>query len=405
MKISFYILYLSLLPVLTLNAQDHTTGSGPHGNGVYDESGLMKSWNEGCPEIVWTFDSLGLGFSSPVIANNHIYLSGMEGETGYVYALTNEGKLVWKAAYGAEFTVKCPGTRGSPVVAGDLLYLLSGLGKVICMEANTGSVKWTVDIVKEYGGRIITSGYNETMAIDGDKLFVTPGGSKHTIIALNRKDGSLIWSSTVEGDKCAYCTPLIIKLKDRTLLVTHLELHVAGLDAGTGELLWTYPDPWDLNVHANTPIFYNGDLFCFCGYGKGGVKLRLSPDGNSVTKEWVAGTMDNRIGAAVLVDGYIYGSGEKNRYWMCIDWKTGEEKFQAKGLANGTVITAERMLYGYTDNGILFLAKADPAGLNVISKTKVTLGRDLHLAHPVIDKGRLLLRHGNVLIAYKIAEK
>lgn len=402
MKTSLYLIFLSFLPAILLHAQDHTIWRGPHGNGMYDETGLMKSWPEEGPEILWTFDKLGLGFSSPAIANNHIYLSGMEEETGYVYALTNDGKFVWKSAYGPEFTVKCPGTRGSPVVSGDLLYQFSGLGLVVCMHLNTGSVKWTKDIVKEYGGRIIASGYNETLAVNGDMLYVTPGGSKHTIIALNRKDGSLIWSATVEGDKCAYCTPLVVRLEGRTLLVTHLELHVAGLDADTGELLWTYPDPWDLNVHANTPIFHKGALFCFCGFGQGGVKLRLSPDGSSITKEWVAETMDNRIGAAVLSDGYIYGSGDKNRYWMCIDWKTGEKKYQTKGLANGTVITADGMLYGYTGNGILFLAKADPAGLNVISKTKVTLGQDLHLAHPVIDRGRLLLRRGNVLIAYKL---
>ncbi len=132
------------------------------------------------------------------------------------------------------------------------------------------------------------------------------------------------------------------------------------------------------------------------------MKLKLSADGSTIHPEWVSKSMDNRLGGAVLVNGYIYGSGDNNRYWMAIDWKTGEEKFQAKGLANGTVISADGLLFGYTDRGELFMAKADPSGWNVLSQTKVTLGTAQHWAHPVIDNGRLLVRHGNTLMAYKI---
>ena len=85
---------------------------------------------------------------------------------------------------------------------------------------------------------------------------------------------------------------------------------------------------------------------------------------------------------------------------MALDWKTGEEKYQLKGLANGTVITADGLLIGYTERGELFLA--DPNGLKILSQTKVTHGTAQHWAHPVIDGARLLVRHGNALIAYKI---
>jgi outer membrane protein assembly factor BamB len=214
--------------------------------------------------------------------------------------------------------------------------------------------------------------------------------------------GALIWTASVKGQLSGYCTPLLIKLPSRNLLVTHLESEIAGLDAATGRVLWTHHHPNQWAVQANTPIYHDGAVFCFSGYGQGGVKLKLSADGSSVTTEWVTKELDNRIGGAVLVNGYLYGSGDKNRYWMCVDWKTGEQKYKAVGLANGTIISADGLLFGYTERGELFLAKANPVKWEMLSQTKVTLGMAQHWAHPVISQGRLLVRHGNVVIAYKI---
>src|SRR5665647_1897795 len=62
-------------------------------------------------------------------------------------------------------------------------------------------------------------------------------------------------------------------------------------------------------------------------YGQGGVKLDLNADGSKVTKAWFSKKLDSRIGAAVVVNGYIYGSGDNTRDWQCTDWKTGEQKY------------------------------------------------------------------------------
>lgn len=391
-----------LMSALALHAQNPTLWRGPHGNGTYDETGLLKSWPAEGPALLWSFDQLGTGFSSPVVVDGKIYISGTEGDTGYIYVLDNGGKLLWKAPYGKEFVESYPGSRSTPVIMGDLMYQCTGLGEVICLDASKGTVKWKKDMAKEYGGKAPQWAYNETFAIEGDKIFITPGGPGHTIVALNRKTGAQIWSTNIKNDISAYCSPLLVKLAARTLLVTHIASDVVGVDTNTGKVLWTYPHPNQWSVQANTPIYHDGALFCFSGYGQGGVKLKLSPDGSSVKAEWKTTELDNRIGGAVLVNGYLYGSGDKNRFWMCVDWNTGETKYKASGLANGTVITADGMLYGYTERGELFQAKADPSAWKLISQTKVTLGTAQHWAHPVVSGEKLLVRHGNVLMAYKI---
>ena len=356
-----FILIISIVFTSSfLSAQTPTRWRGPNGNGVYNETGLLKQWPANGPEIVWHYDELGDGHSSPVFANGLIYLSAGIDEVGYVVVLTMDGKLKWKVPYGKEFYESYPGARSSPVVVGDLLYIYSGLGVLTCMDAANGDIKWIKDAFKDFDGKNITWGVTETVVVDGDKVYLTPGGKKNNVVALNRFNGNLIWSSIGLGEVSAYCTPLLVDLPARKLLVTMTANHIIGLDAASGKLLWSQEQTNQWSVHANTPIFYDGGLFCFSGYGQGGVKLSLSDDGSSIEKEWFKKELDSRIGGMVVVDGYLYGSGDKGREWRCVDWKTGEEKYASKEIGKGVVIYADGKLYCYSEKGELALVEATP---------------------------------------------
>lgn len=399
--VSFLILSLFLL-LSVCNAQQATQWRGEGSKGIYNETGLLKSWPAAGPEVIWRSEGFGEGHSSPAFANGKIYLSGTIGGIGYIFQLTPDGKVSWKVPYGEEWTENYPGSRSTPVIDGNLLYIYSGKGVVVCMDASNGSIKWKKDVIKELGGRNIVWGVNETLVIDGDKLFVTPGGSVNNIVALNKKDGSLIWSCKAEGEPSGYCTPLLIKLPARKLLVTHTEKHIIGVDAENGKFLWSMEWPNEYAVHANTPLYQDGALFCFSGYGQGGVRLNLNEDGSKITKAWYNQKADSRIGGAVLVNGYIYLAGDKTRDWQCIDWKTGEQKYSSKAISQGNVIYADGMLYCYGERGDLALVEAKPESFNVVSKTKLSLGGPQHWAHLVINNDRLYLRHDGYLICYKI---
>ncbi len=396
------LLILLIFSSLCLSAQHVTRWRGINGNGVYPETGLLKEWPADGPEIIWHFEGLGEGHSSPAFANNLVYLSGMIDKTGYVFALDLNGKLQWKVPYGEEFTESYPGTRSTPVIAGDLLYIYSGNGLLTCMDAKSGAVKWKKNSLSDFDGKNITWGVTETVLVDGDVVYLTPGGKKNNIVALNRFNGDLVWSSPGKGEKSAYCTPIVVEFPSRKLLVTHTADHILGLDASNGKLLWSYPQTNRYNVHANTPVYHEGGLFCFSGYGQGGVKLTLSEDGSKVEKAWFNKDLDSRIGGIVLIDGYLYGSGDVARQWRCVDWQTGEEKYASTEIGKGVVIAADGMLYCYSERGELALVKATPAGFNITGLTKVKLGTAQHWSHPVINDGRLYVRHGDALIAYKI---
>ena len=403
MKQKFLLTTTLILTIffLSCKAQEPTRWRGPMGNGIYIEKDLLQKWDTLGPKILRSYDGLGKGHSSAVISGDYIYTTGMLDTTGYLFKLTLNGELIYKKEYGFEFTQSYTGTRGAPVIMGNNIYILSSFGILSCLNEKDASLVWKTDLVNDYGGEIIEWGYNETPVVDGDVIYVTPGG-KNNVIALNRHNGSLIWSCPGKGELSAYCTPLIFDHNGRKILATHTASHVLGIDAKSGELLWSHPQPNQWSVHANTPIYHEGGLFFFSGYGQGSGKLNMSDDGNSVELAWNNKSMDSRMGGAVFVDGYIYGSGDRTREWKCIDWETGENTWESKAAGKGVTIFADGLLFGYSDRGELSIARANPEKFEILSKTKVTLGSEQHWAHPIISQGVLYLRHGKTLIAYKI---
>lgn len=388
-----------------LNAQQPTQWRGENSSGVYKVDKLLAQWPTNGPAVLWSFDQLGQGFSSPACANGKIYVNGMVGGDAVLFVLDEKGKELQQLKYGKEFVDNnYSGVRSTPTIVGDKAYILTGNGVLVCLDLKDGKVVWQKDFLKDTDGSNITWGYTESLLVDGDKVFCTPGGKTNNVMALNRMTGATIWSCPGVGDLSAYCSPLLIKLPARQLLVTHTASHVIGVDAATGKMLWSFEHPNQWAVHSNTPLYADGKVFVFSGYGQGGEMLKLSADGSSVTQEWVAKSFDSRIGGAVLLNGFIYGSGDADRSWQCIDWKTGERKYSSTEVGKGVVIAANNKLIIYSERGELFLADANPSGMKVISKTKVALGTQQHWAHPVIHAGVLYVRHGNTLIAYKISE-
>src|SRR5690606_27665120 len=150
--------------------------------------------------------------------------------TGYMFKLTMNGELVWKTEYGPEFYESYPGSRATPTIADNLLYFLSGRGRLVCLNTHDGSLVWSTHLVDDLNGELNRYGFNETVVADGNKLYCTPGGRSKSVVALNRFTGEVIWEAEGMGDKAAYCTPLIIDLPARKLLVTHTESNILGID-------------------------------------------------------------------------------------------------------------------------------------------------------------------------------
>lgn len=398
---SFFGLFL-ILSNLSI-AQEVVQWRGPNRDGKFPSTGLLTSWPRNGPNLLWHADGLGTGHASAVVTGDKIYTAGTLEETGYIFCFSMDGKLLWKVPYGPEWVESWPGTRSTPLYVDGKLYMLSSFGKLFCMDAADGKQIWQVDLFTQYDGRNIKWGVTENLLADGDVLYVTPGGEKNNVIALNRNTGKLIWSSAGNSELTAYCSPMLVKLPKRTLFVTHTANSILGLDAKDGKLLWSHPQTNKWSVHANTPYYQDGYLYCVSGYGKGGVLLKLAADGSAKQEVWRNASIDNRMGGFVVLGDLIYGSDDSNKGWFCVDWKTGENIYSEAMMGRGTTIWADGMLYCYSDVGEMALVKPTESGFEKVSSFEVPYGEAQHWAHPVIIDGILYIRHGGSLMAYNVS--
>lgn len=390
---------------LSLFSQNALQWRGSNRDGIYKESNLLKNWSADVPKLLWHFDSLGFGHSSPAIFNDKIYISGTKGEQGVIFTFDLNGNLLWTTEYGKEWFESFEGARSSPMINDGRLYILSSYGMLVCMDSENGELIWSLDLIQKYNARNIKWGFTENLLIDGNMLFCCPGGEEYNVIALDKKTGNLIWKCAGNGEKSAYCSPMIVDRNNRKILVTQTESSILGIDVSDGKLLWHHQHPNKWSVQPNTPIYNDGSVYCFSGYGKGGVLLNISEDGNSITEAWRDDSLDSKMGGSILLDGKIYGSGDVNKKWYCIDWKTGKVQYSSKMLKVGNVIFANGLLYCYADDGTVGLVEPKENDFNLISSFKVPFGEKQHWAHLVINNQKMYVRHGNSLMVYWIGEE
>ncbi|MCP4551953.1 MAG: PQQ-like beta-propeller repeat protein [Bacteroidetes bacterium] len=401
MKHMYFVLF-SLFIGPQLLSQDFVQWRGVNRDGKYDESSLLKNWPENGPEMLWHFDDLGEGHGSAAVTSDIVYTTGTLNEITYVFALTHQGKLIWKSKVGRGWVESWPGVRTTPLIKDHKLYLMTGYGLIVCMNAESGEMLWQVDIMKDYDGRNIVWGMCENLLIEDEKIFCTVGGLDANVIALNKNSGKLIWKSKAKCEKSAYNTPGLIEYGGMKILITMTEFSILGINAENGKLLWSHKQTNQYSVHANSPLFKDGKLYVVSGYGRGGVMLQLSDDGKSISELWRNVSMDSRMGGVILDNGRIYGGGDKSRKWVCLDWNTGDELYSSKEVSSGNLIMADGLLYWYGTKGEVALVEPTNDSFKVISKFKVPYGSAQHWAHLVIANKKLYVRHGNSMMVYSI---
>jgi outer membrane protein assembly factor BamB len=378
---------------------------GINRDGIYNDQNLLKSWPEGGPELLWSSDTIGNGYGAAVVSQGKVFVNGEIDSTSHLFAFDLHGKLLWKAPFGKEFTgsgfsSNFPGNRSTPTVVNDLVYVSSGTGRIACFEAETGKERWMVDMVKDLKGLANEFGYSESLLIDGNVVFCYPGGPESNVVALNRFHGTPVWTSKALGDTVSFCSPLMVELSARKVLVTFSIRAVFGLDAVTGELLWSHKqDSIKYGVQGNTPVYRDGCLY-YVGDSNGAVKLKLADDGKSVQEVWRNPEMSNGTGGFVIVKDKLYGTSD-NRKMLAFDTGTGAI-IDSVRVSRGGTIYADGNLYCYTDRNEVNLISLEGDKMKLVNSFKCNLGTKEAMAHPAIGEGMLLIRHGKTLMAFKI---
>ncbi len=378
--------------------------------GIYNETGLMKTWPESGPKELWSIDNIGNGYVSPVFTDKEFYITGETDTISILYCYNLKGQKQWQLSLGKEWIKTNRGSRSTPTIVDNLLYIGTGLGNLYCVDLRSHKIIWSKDFLKDFNGIMPLHGHSEAPAISDNKVFWTPGGKDFNVVALDRFTGKLIWSNKGFGERSGYNSPLIIERGGKKILVTFSAYHMMGLDAETGRLLWSdeqtsYPPadrkPGYGDTHANTILYENGIIYYAEGDGNCGLKFKLSEDGTTISKVWQNKGFDSYMGGIVKIGNYIYGCGTVKPDLRAIDAETGVLTDSLR-IGSGAIIAADGMLYYYNQKGDEMLLSCDKGKISKVSSFRITKGTEAHFAHPVINKGILYQRHGKVLMAFDI---
>ena len=394
---------------------------GPDRSGVSKETGLLKQWPQAGPKMLWQANDLGDGYSTPVVVGNRIYMMSNRGlDNEYVQAISaTDGKVIWTTRVGnvgnPQQNPNYPKARSTPTIDHDVLYTLGSDGDLACVETKSGKLRWTKNLRKEFGGQPGEWAYAESPLVDGDMVIVTPGGADATLVALNKKNGALIWKSAVPGgDPAGYASAIIVNAAGRKQYVQLLSKGLVGVDAKTGQFLWRYKDVAKGPAQYFTPVSF-GDYVYGGALGVGGGTVRLKASGDGVTAEQVyfVRGLPNGLGGAVIVNGFLYGT-EVAQKLVAVEFATGKIVWQQENFGWASVAAADGMLYLHLVDGRLALVEATAAGYREKGRfmppappqhAKNGDFAEMAFAHPVIANGRLYIRDLGTLWAYDIKAK
>lgn len=385
---------------------------GEDRNGIYQESNLLKEWPENGPEEILSIETLGNGFGSPVFTDDKFFITGEKDSMAILFSFSLEGEILWKKTLGREWMKSFPGSRMAPTIVDKLVYVGTGYGNLYCLNSEDGEIIWDKDFEKDFQGAPMLHGYTEAPVIDGDKIFWIPGGEVYNVVGLDRFTGDIIWSNKGFGERSAFNQGQLIKLPERNIYVTFSAYHLMGFDTETGELLWSQEQdilpiekrlPGWGDTHPNSVIFDEGNLYYFAKSGRGGEKFALSEDGSEITRVWRNQRIDGFIGGLVKIGDYIYSEKYFKQSLMAVDANSGELSDSLR-IGSGAIINADNMLYYYSSRGNMVLLSYHNGKMNQVSSFKITKGDNQHFSHPVINKGILYIRHGDVLMAYDIRD-
>jgi outer membrane protein assembly factor BamB len=400
---------VTALSVLALSAvvSNRTLDDWPQWRGVNRdgksvERGLLKDWPQGGPKLAWRVTGAGEGYSSFSVSAGKVYTLGARGGTEYVMAFDEAtGKKLWEVAHGSRFSNdRGDGPRATPTIDGGQLYAYGASGDLAAMDAATGKVFWKINVLKQFRGSNITWGLSESPLVLRDRVIVNAGGPGASIVAVNKKDGAVLWRS--QGDQAGYSSGILHEVGGIPQGIFFTGERALGIDTRDGRLLWSYARVSNRTANIATPIARGNRVFLSSDYGTGAALLELTPNGNTISAREVYFTneMRNHHASSVLIADHLYGFSSNILTAMKFD--TGEVAWRDRSVGKGSVIFADDRLYLFSENGVVGLAEANPAGYREHGRFQLQTGSLPTWSHPVVANGKLFLRDQDTIYAYDV---
>ena len=443
MKITLFILIgLTFCQPIT-RADDWPGWFGPQRDGVWREKGILKSFPEDGPKVLWR-TKIHRGYAGPAVASGKVFIMDRKipdlsatpanpfargqipGNERLACIDAETGKLIWEKTYDCPYTISyAAGPRTTPLIENNRVYSLGAEGNLICSQTADGKEIWSADLNEMTGSKTPTWGFSAAPMIHGELLICLAAGDGSVALALDKMTGKEKWRA-LSAKEPGYAPPVIITHGGKKLLIIWHPEAANALDPETGKLIWRVPWKLRFGLSVSTPQLV-GDILYFSSFYNGSMALELQAEGppeilwrtekeSEKRTEHLHGIMNT----AVIANGYLYGACSYGEF-RCLELKSGKriwESLAPVGLKRptrwGTVFVTphEERYFLFSENGELAIAGLSPEGYRETSRAKIIEPNGLDMrqrkivwSHPAYAMRSCFVRNDTELIRVSLAEQ
>jgi len=398
---------LSQLQML-VGAQDWPQWRGPNRDGVISSFAEPKVWPDQLKQK-WQI-SVGIGYSSPLLVDQRIYLLTRQGEQEVVSCIDFEaGKQIWRDTYSAAYTMNPAATRhgkgpkSTPVFHAGKLYTFGISGILSCYDAENGKLRWRREFASQYSSTSPYYGTATSPIVERDLLITHVGGhDSGALTAFDLETGKTVWSWN--GDGPSYASPVIVNLGGTRQIVTQSQKNLVGVSVAEGKLLWSIPFTTAYEQNIITPVVYKQTLI-FSELDKGVMAIKLGQSGGKWTTEKVWENSDTSfyMSTPVLNADLLLGMSHRNKgRFVALDARTGKSVWATAGREgeNAVVLTTGDKLFLLTNDAELIVARASNTGFEQLRR--YTVAKSPTWAHPILSGKRILIKDTETLALWSV---
>ncbi|MDD4109209.1 MAG: PQQ-binding-like beta-propeller repeat protein [Prolixibacteraceae bacterium] len=378
---------------------------------------LIDNFPSEGPGILWKKE-LGEGHSGAAIYEGLVYILDYDEEQRAdilrCYSLV-DGKEMWVRGYNLNIKRNHGMSRTIPAVTEDYIVTIGPMCHVMCLDRESGDLRWGLDVVKDYGAEVPLWYTGQCPLIDDGKAVIAAGGSS-LMVAVDCETGEKIWETpNPEGWKMSHSSVMPFTFGGRKMYVYSAVGALVGVAADgddAGKILWS-TSVWNHSVIAPSPVCMpDGKIFMTAGYGAGSMMTQLSENNGEFSIEVIV-KYPPRDGLAceqqtpLYWNGHLFGiipkdGGPSRNQLVCVHpgdpnspvWTSGpENRF---GL--GPYFIADNKLFILNDDGTLIIAR--PSTERYIEVDKVKVIEDGHDAWApfALANGYLIMRDATTLV-------
>ena len=358
---------------------------------------------------IWSTKLTGPAVAGPAVTEKWVIIpdKNREGTKDLFRCLdVTDGSEVWRLEYEADREMDYSNSpRATPVVHDGLVYLLGALGDLHCLRIETGEVVWKTNYYREYGGKLLPWGSSAPPLIVAEKLIINPGAPSASLVALDRKNGSLIWKSS--GHAAAYSAFVEGEFGGLQQIVGYDSASLGGWDPATGKRLWQHVPTEGADFNVTTPLIYGSQILL--ATENNGTRLhRFAKNGQPVDEPAIVNpALAPDTCSPVIVGDRVFATAYGEMY--CLDLKNNLKTVWVKEddifYDHSNVIGGNGRVLVWTQSGDLLLLDAAANKFSSLSRMRpFGDGKVDSMSHPAIVGNRIYLRGPSEIACFQLSK-